>query len=207
MRFAFMETSWNVVTILIVPSFITIWIKFDRCWRNWVYDCGFAGFIISDGVWWRIQEGKEVVWDIKLQSWCRIQYFRGEYICRIDTGYDVAKQERQKTTIRILGGLLSAHYLTSIHSDPSIQDDAPSFLEMATDLGDRLIGAFDSPSGIPWSNINLARREGIPDRGNQGVASLAEAASLQLELKYLSHLTGDYVYWRKAEKVSPNRSH
>lgn len=32
--------------------------------------------------------------------------------------------------------------------------------------------------------------------------SLAEAASLQLELKYLSHLTGDYVYWRKAERVS-----
>jgi mannosyl-oligosaccharide alpha-1,2-mannosidase len=38
--------------------------------------------------------------------------------------------------------------------------------------------------------------------GNQGVASLAEAASLQLELKYLSHLTGDYVYWKKAERVS-----
>lgn len=34
------------------------------------------------------------------------------------------------------------------------------------------------------------------------MASLAEAASLQLELKYLSHLTGDYVYWKKAEKVS-----
>ena len=31
---------------------------------------------------------------------------------------------------------------------------------------------------------------------------MAEAASLQLELKYLSHLTGDYVYWRKAERVS-----
>lgn len=64
------------------------------------------------------------------------------------------------------------------------------------------MGAFDSPSGIPWSGINLATRQGIPDRDNQGVASLAEAASLQLELKYLSHLTGDYVYWKKAEKVS-----
>lgn len=107
-----------------------------------------------------------------------------------------------QTTIRILGGLLSAHFLTSVHSDPSIQADAPLFLELATDLGDRLVGAFDSPSGIPWPNINLARREGVPDRGNQGLASLAEAASLQLELKYLSHLTGDNLYWRKAEKVS-----
>jgi hypothetical protein len=49
--------------------------------------------------------------------------------------------------------------------------------------------------------VNLAKREGIPDRDNNGWASLAEAASLQLEMKYLSHLTGDMVYWRKAEKV------
>lgn len=75
------------------------------------------------------------------------------------------------------------------------------YLELATDLGDRLLGAFTSPSGIPWSGTNLAKREGIPDKGNQGVASLAEAASLQLEMKYLSHLTGDQIYWRKAEKV------
>ncbi|WVQ99884.1 hypothetical protein IAU59_007027 [Kwoniella sp. CBS 9459] len=107
-----------------------------------------------------------------------------------------------ETTIRILGGLLSAHYLTSVHSSPSIQKDAPLFLDLAVDLGERLLGAFSSPSGIPWSGINLATRDGIPDRDNQGVASLAEAASLQLELKYLSHLTGDYVYWKKAERVS-----
>ncbi|OCF38271.1 mannosyl-oligosaccharide alpha-1,2-mannosidase [Kwoniella heveanensis CBS 569] len=107
-----------------------------------------------------------------------------------------------ETTIRILGGLLSAHYLTSVHSSPAIQNDAPLFLDLAVDLGERLLGAFSSPSGIPWSGINLATRDGIPDRDNQGVASLAEAASLQLELKYLSHLTGDYVYWKKAEKVS-----
>lgn len=75
------------------------------------------------------------------------------------------------------------------------------YLDKSVDLADRLLGAFDSPSGIPWSGINLATRAGIPDRDNQGVASLAEAASLQLELKYLSHLTGDYIYWKKAEKV------
>ena len=36
---------------------------------------------------------------------------------------------------------------------------------------------------------------------NNGWASLSEAASLQLEMKYLSHLTGDMIYWRRAEKV------
>lgn len=91
--------------------------------------------------------------------------------------------------------------MTSTHPLPEVQADAQLYLDRSIDLGDRLLGAFSSPSGIPWSGINLATREGIPDRDNQGVASLAEAASLQLELKYLSHLTGDYVYWKKAERV------
>jgi hypothetical protein len=106
-----------------------------------------------------------------------------------------------QTTIRILGGLLSAYYLTSTHPDSTISKDAEMYLALATDLGDRLLSAFTSPSGIPWSGVNLGKRQGIPDKWNQGVASLAEAASLQLELKYLSHLTGDMVYWRKAERV------
>jgi hypothetical protein len=33
------------------------------------------------------------------------------------------------------------------------------------------------------------------------MASLAEAGTLQLEFKYLSHLTGDYTYWDKVERV------
>ena len=33
------------------------------------------------------------------------------------------------------------------------------------------------------------------------MASLAEAGTLQLEFKYLSHLTGNPVYWDKVEKV------
>ncbi|ODN95851.1 mannosyl-oligosaccharide alpha-1,2-mannosidase [Cryptococcus wingfieldii CBS 7118] len=107
-----------------------------------------------------------------------------------------------ETTIRVLGGLLSAHYMSSTHASPEIQADASLYLDLATDLGERLLGAFSSPSGIPWSGINLATRVGIPDKDNQGVASLAEAASLQLELKYLSHLTGDYIFWKKAEKVT-----
>lgn len=106
-----------------------------------------------------------------------------------------------ETTIRVLGGLLSAHYLTSISDDPTIAADAPFYLEKATDLGERILPAFDSPSGIPYSGINLHTRTGVPDHDNNGLASLAEAATLQLEFKYLSYLTGDPVYWRKAERV------
>jgi mannosyl-oligosaccharide alpha-1,2-mannosidase len=76
------------------------------------------------------------------------------------------------------------------------------YLEKATDLGDRLLAAYNTPSGVPLSNINLKERRGVADMGNNGLASLAEAASLQLEMKYLSEVTGDMVYWKAAEKVN-----
>ncbi|PCH34404.1 glycoside hydrolase family 47 protein [Wolfiporia cocos MD-104 SS10] len=96
-----------------------------------------------------------------------------------------------ETTIRVLGGLLSAYDLT--HDD--------IYLERAKDLGDRLISAFSTPMGLPLSQINLAKREGVPDQDNRGLVSTAEVSTLQLELKYLSYLTDEEVYWEKAENV------
>lgn len=131
------------------------------------------------------------------------EYHRAAQWCKDNLNFDRdATFNTFETTIRVLGGLLSAHYLTSVSDDASIRADAPFYLDAATDLGDRLLGAFDTPSGLPYSGINLKTRQGIPDRDNQGLVSLAEAASLQLELKYLSHLTGDQIYWRKAEGVT-----
>jgi hypothetical protein len=45
------------------------------------------------------------------------------------------------------------------------------------------------------------KRLGVVDADNKGLASTAEAATLQLELKYLSHLTDDESYWRASEHV------
>ena len=50
-----------------------------------------------------------------------------------------------ETTIRMLGGLLGAFHLS--------RDNV--FLERAKDLGDRLLGAFSSASGVPYSDVNL----------------------------------------------------
>jgi hypothetical protein len=94
-------------------------------------------------------------------------------------------------TIRVLGGLLSAYHLSN--------DDI--FLEKAVDLAERIMPIFDTKSGLPLSYVDLADRKGIPDQSNRGMISTAEAATLQLELKYLSHLTDDYSYWKAAEKV------
>jgi len=94
-------------------------------------------------------------------------------------------------TIRMLGGLLSAYHLSA--------DDL--FLQKAIDLGERMLPIFQTRSGIPFSFINLADKEGMPDKENRGMSSTAEAATLQLEFKYLSYLTDDYVYWKAVERV------
>lgn len=50
-----------------------------------------------------------------------------------------------ETTIRMLGGLLSAYHLS--------KDEI--FLKQATDLGNRLLNAFTNQSDIPYQNVNL----------------------------------------------------
>jgi hypothetical protein len=104
-----------------------------------------------------------------------------------------------ETTIRMLGGLLSAHYLAKRFPDVSSRRDSV-YLTKAVDLAERLLSAYDSPSGIPYASIHLGRRSGIPSHDG-GSSSMAEAATVQLEMKYLSYLTGNETYWRKAEKV------
>src|SRR5260370_42394585 len=48
-------------------------------------------------------------------------------------------------TIRMLGGLLSSHQLTA----------DKRLLELAEDLGNRLLPVFSSPTGMPYVNVNL----------------------------------------------------
>ena len=50
-----------------------------------------------------------------------------------------------ETTIRELGGLLSAYEL----------DGDVIFLQKATQLADRLLCAFNTPTGIPHTTVNL----------------------------------------------------
>ncbi|KAF2749309.1 glycoside hydrolase family 47 protein [Sporormia fimetaria CBS 119925] len=108
-----------------------------------------------------------------------------------------------ETTIRMLGGLLSAHYLQDVLPGlkPQNGNDEDLFLEKAVDLADRLMGAFESPSGIPWASVILNTGKGEASHADGGASSTAEATTLQLEFKYLAYLTGESHYWEKAEKV------
>lgn len=105
-----------------------------------------------------------------------------------------------ETTIRLLGGLLSAHYLASQLPDASSQRDHV-YLSKAVDLADRLLGAYESRSGIPYASVNLRTVIGISSHTDGGASSTAEAGTVQMEMKYLAHLTGKEIYWRKAEEV------
>ncbi|KAK0457421.1 glycoside hydrolase [Desarmillaria tabescens] len=96
-----------------------------------------------------------------------------------------------ETTIRVLGGLLSAFTLT--------QDKL--YVLRAIELADRLLPAFDTNSGLPLPSVNLARRVGIPDSAAPEIISTAEAATLQLEFRYLAQLAQRPDFWRKSEKV------
>lgn len=106
-----------------------------------------------------------------------------------------------ETTIRMLGGLLSAHYLQEVRNIVPSDKNPDMYLEKATNLADRLLGAFGSPSGIPYASVNLRTGAGIPSHVDGGASSTAEATTLQLEFKYLAKLTGEPMYWEKAEKV------
>ncbi|MFN1834647.1 glycoside hydrolase family 47 protein [Balneola sp. MJW-20] len=88
--------------------------------------------------------------------------------------------------IRMLGGLLSAYQM----------DGDERFLELAKDLGDRLLPVFDSPTGLPYVNVNLQTGEtsGI-------INNPAEIGTLILEFGTLSGLTGDPVYFEKADRA------
>ena len=105
-----------------------------------------------------------------------------------------------ETTIRVLGGLLSAHIFAEYGTE--LVDWLPEhakrsafvpgyngeLLGLAEDLGTRLSPAFRTTSGIPYGAVNL--RRGVP-RGETTVASLAGAGSLSIEFTVLSILTND----------------
>jgi hypothetical protein len=91
-----------------------------------------------------------------------------------------------EVVIRLLGGLLSAYQRTG----------DPRLLALADDLGKRLLPAFDSPTGLPYVNVNLRTGKTSGAESNP-----AEAGTLLLEYGTLSRLTGKPVYYAKAKRA------
>lgn len=91
-----------------------------------------------------------------------------------------------EVTIRLLGSLVTAYQM----------DGDPAFLALAKDLGNRLLPAFDSPTGMPYRMVNLKTGE-----TGDAMSNPAEIGTLLIEFGTLSKLTGDPVYYDKARKA------
>ncbi|KAI8926322.1 glycoside hydrolase [Entophlyctis helioformis] len=102
---------------------------------------------------------------------------------RLDSSFGV-RVSVFETNIRVLGGLLGAYEV----------DGDMALLRMAVRVGDVLMGAFDTPSGLPVNWIDLHTGVASDNEGMQRSSCLAEIGTLQLEFQYLSDVTGDSKY-------------
>jgi ER degradation enhancer, mannosidase alpha-like 2 len=91
-----------------------------------------------------------------------------------------------EVNIRLMGGLLSAF---EISGDKRL-------LNLARDLGTRLLPAFNSPTGMPYRFVNLKSGK-IRD----SISNPAEIGTYMLEFGKLTEYTGDSTYFRVAKKA------
>ena len=76
---------------------------------------------------------------------------------------------------QVLGGLLSTYALSGDRI----------FLEKADDLATKMLPAFETSTGIPYSDVNLKSGRAHGPSGN-GDSSTSEVTSLQLEWRWLA---------------------
>ncbi|CAH9095875.1 unnamed protein product [Cuscuta epithymum] len=94
--------------------------------------------------------------------------------------------------IRVLGGLVSAHLLATDSTNMLVQGTyKKQLLDLAEDLGRRLLPAFDTPTGLPYAWINL--KHGVM-QNETTETSTSGCGSLILEMGALSRLTGDPIF-------------
>lgn len=109
-----------------------------------------------------------------------------EYIVKnLSFDKDISVQNFE-ITIRILGGLISSYQIT--HDK--------RLLNLADDLGRRLLPVFDSPTGMPYRFVNLKTGK---TKGE--VSNPAETGTLMLEFGALAKLTGRQIYYDKAARA------
>jgi len=119
---------------------------------------------------------------------------------RCDRGLDWIRDNLQftgkvnifETTIRSLGGLLSAYTMTG--------KTKPFLLNKAKELADKLMIGFKD-SEIPKSDIDLRRGKASTPIWGKNAISTSEAGTLQLEFALISELTGDLKYKNAADRA------
>uniref|UniRef100_A0A673JLD1 alpha-1,2-Mannosidase n=1 Tax=Sinocyclocheilus rhinocerous TaxID=307959 RepID=A0A673JLD1_9TELE len=97
-----------------------------------------------------------------------------------------------EVNIRYVGGLLSAYYLTG----------AEIFKQKVMELGEKLLPAFNTPTGIPRGVINLGSGTSWSwGWASAGSSILAEFGTLHLEFLHLSQLSGNPLFTEKVMNI------
>ncbi|KAL0959972.1 hypothetical protein HGRIS_011634 [Hohenbuehelia grisea] len=95
-----------------------------------------------------------------------------------------------ETTIRYLGGLLSAYELSGQHT--------AALVDRAKELGDKLAHAWIGDKDIPYSHLDFNTNQPDPQHKT---SNIAEAGTLVLEWSLLSQFTGNETYRDLAEQA------
>lgn len=105
-----------------------------------------------------------------------------------------------ESTIRVIGGLVSAHMLASPQhlGIMTPTEYSGELLDLAVDLATRLLPAFDTPTGLPLHRVNL--KHGVV-KDTPTLTCPAAAGSLLVELSYLSRLSSLPVFEEKAQSA------
>jgi mannosidase alpha-like ER degradation enhancer 1 len=104
-----------------------------------------------------------------------------------------------EVTIRMLGGLLSSHlFATGSVDGHKVDWYEGQLLDLAVDLGNRLLPAFNTTYGLPYPRVNL-KHGVVPHEVKE--ACTAGAGTLVMEFGVLSRLTGNPVYEQVAKKA------
>jgi len=104
---------------------------------------------------------------------------------RLNFDHDIYVKDFE-ITIRLLGSLISSYELTGDNR----------LLELADDLGRRMMPMFDSPTGMPYEYVNLHTGAVRGTRSNP-----AEIGSLLIEYGMLARHTGKQAYYDKAKRA------
>ncbi|CAJ0589853.1 unnamed protein product [Cylicocyclus nassatus] len=114
----------------------------------------------------------------------------------IEKNFDMSKATGTlsvfETNIRFLGGLLSLYALTG----------EEFYKVKARSVGEALLPAFKTPSGIPKSNLNMKTKQASNYHwANGGSSILAEFGSLDLEFTYLSQITKAPIFAKRVKRI------
>mmetsp|Transcript_71849 Transcript_71849/g.131545 ORF Transcript_71849/g.131545 Transcript_71849/m.131545 type:complete len:787 (+) Transcript_71849:82-2442(+) len=172
------DAKWQHLAVEVREAFLHAWQGYRRhAWGNDELKplskhgkdtFGNIGMIVLDSL--------TTLWLMGLHN----EFERATTFVEQDLDFDTADREISvfEINIRALGGLLGAHSLSG----------RKIFLTRALELGERLLPALNSSSGLPWPRWNIARQGQVPTKEP---TILAEAGTLQLEFRHLTALTGD----------------